>query len=250
MIPATRPNGTPTAGTQPEPRAARFAALNERIEACTACPRLVTWRNAVAESPPRAFAGENYWARPLAGFGDERARLVVVGLAPAAHGGNRTGRMFTGDRSGDFLVAGLHRHGFANQPVSRSAGDGLELRRAYLTAPVRCAPPDNRPTPAERDTCARYLDEELALLADARVYLALGGFAYECLSRVPALRAGMPRPRPAFGQGTEVPLLGMERAIVCTYHPSQRNVFTGLLTTSMFDDVLARCRQLLDAVRD
>ncbi len=208
----------------------------------------MAWRNAVAEHPPPAFAGQHYWARPLAGFGDEAARLVVVGLAPAAHGGNRTGRMFTGDRSGDFLVAALHRHGFASQPTSRSAGDGLRLLDAYMTAPVRCAPPDNRPTPAERDACGDFLTEELGLLSDARVFLALGAFAYDCLARVPALRAGLPRPRPRFAHGNEVPVTGGQ-TIVCTYHPSQRNVFTGLLTAPMFDSVLGRCRELLQEVR-
>jgi len=209
----------------------------------------VAWRNAVAEHPPPAFAGERYWARPLAGFGDQAARLVVVGLAPAAHGGNRTGRMFTGDRSGDFLVAALHRHGFASQPTSRTAGDGLRLLDSYMTAPVRCAPPDNRPMPAERDVCSKFLHEELGLLADARVFLALGAFAYDCLARLPALREGLPRPRPRFAHGVEVRLFGGERTIVCTYHPSQRNVFTGLLTAAMFDAVLGRCGELLEAVR-
>ena len=212
--------------------------LAARISACRACPRLVAWRESVAASPPPAFAGETYWARPLPGTGDPRARLVVVGLAPAAHGGNRTGRMFTGDRSGDFLVAGLYRAGFANQPVSVAADDGLQLRDAYLTAPVRCAPPDNRPTPAERDTCLAYLAEELALLSNARAYLALGAFAYDALRRLRTTVGEPPSPRPKFAHGAVVPL-SSGRTVVCSYHPSQRNVFTGLLDAAMFDEALA-----------
>ncbi len=194
MSPATRRSGTPADGADAELRRARLGALSQRIETCTACPASSPGGTPSPAGHRPAFAGDDYWARPLPGFGDQAARLVVVGLAPAAHGGNRTGRMFTGDRSGDFLVAALHRHGFASQPTSRTAGDGLMLLDAYMTAPVRCAPPDNRPTPAERDTCIGYLDEELALLGDARVYLALGAFAYECLARLPALRAEIAPP--------------------------------------------------------
>lgn len=198
----------------------------------------------MAESPPPAFAGETYWARPLSGVGDPNARLVVVGLAPAAHGGNRTGRMFTGDRSGDFLVAAMHRNGFANQPVSVSADDGLQLIDAWLTAPVRCAPPGNRPLPAERDACLPYLVEELSLLSNASVYLALGAFAYDALRRVAATIGEGPAPRAKFGHGTAVPL-DTGRTILCSYHPSQRNVFTGVLDARMLDAVLARARALL-----
>jgi uracil-DNA glycosylase family 4 len=208
----------------------------------------------VARAPRASFAGEPYWARPLPGFGDPCARLLVVGLAPAAHGGNRTGRMFTGDRSGDFLMAALHRAGFANQPTSTAADDGLELWDTYVTAPVRCAPPANRPEPDERSRCAPYLAEELGLLADVRVVLALGAFALDSLWSQPAIhergaRAGRER-KPRFSHGAEAQLAplrpgGTPRTLVCSYHPSQRNVFTGLLTPEMLDDLLARIRTLL-----
>ncbi len=199
--------------------------------------------------PPRAFSGQAYWAKPLPGFGDPRARLVVVGLAPAAHGGNRTGRMFTGDRSGDFLVAALHRHGFASQATSTSPDDGLELTGCYVTAPVRCAPPENRPAPAERDRCLPYLEEELALLREARVYLALGAYALDALGRVRGMRG---RIRGRFAHGAEIVIEpssppNSQQVLLCSYHPSQRNVFTGLLTAEMFSAVLARARELVDA---
>ena len=224
-------------------------ALSARISACTACERLVEWRTACAAAPPRSYAGEEYWARPLPGFGDPSARLVIVGLAPAAHGGNRTGRMFTGDRSGDFLVDGLHRHGFATQATSTSREDGLRLTGAYMTAPVRCAPPANRPLPAERDRCAPFLEEELALLGDASVYLALGSYAFDAIRRLPWVRG---RLSGRFAHGAELVLDPAESrhppsVVLCTYHPSQRNVFTGLLTPEMFSDVLARARRLVDA---
>jgi uracil-DNA glycosylase family 4 len=239
----------------------RFALgeLREEISACTACPRLVAWRRDAATKAPRAFVGEEYWGRPLGGFGEVGARLVLVGLAPAAHGGNRTGRMFTGDRSGDFLFAALWRAGFANQPGSRHLGDGLELVDAYVTAAVRCAPPDNKPAPDERDRCRPFLARELSLLAAARVYLALGAFAYDALARTPPvagplaagpLAAGpLAAGRPRFAHGLEVELTGLGRPgwLLCSYHPSQRNVFTGLLTPAMFDDVLGRARQLLSS---
>ncbi len=232
---------------EPDPARRRdaLAELAARVSSCTACERLVAWRNEAAAHPPAAFAHESYWARPLPGFGDPAARLVVVGLAPAAHGGNRTGRMFTGDRSGDFLVAGLHRHGFANQPTSRGMDDGLQLLDAYLTAPVRCAPPGNRPLPEERRRCLPFLEEELALLASGRVYLALGAYAFESLGRLPALRG---RLRGRFTHGGEYelePAATGPTVVLCSYHPSQRNVFTGLLTAEMFSAVLARARQLL-----
>ncbi|MGH9027992.1 MAG: uracil-DNA glycosylase, partial [Acidimicrobiales bacterium] len=185
-----------------------------------------------------AYADQEYWARPVPGFGDPSARVCLIGLAPAAHGGNRTGRVFTGDRSGDWLFGSLWRTGFANQPTSVSASDGLELRGAYVLAAVRCAPPDNRPTPAERDTCAPYMRRELDLLADVRVLVALGGFAYQVAARHLDVR-----PRPAFGHGVEADAPD-GRTIVCCYHPSQQNTFTGRLTEDMLDSVLARSREL------
>ena len=196
------------------------------------------WREAVAREKRAAFADQEYWGRPVPGFGDPGARLVIVGLAPAAHGANRTGRMFTGDRSGDFLYAALHRAGYANQPTSTHRDDGLELDGAYITAPVRCAPPANKPTPAERDTCRAWLDEELALVAEARVFLVLGQFGYEVMAGVLGVR-----PRPRFGHGVEVPV-GDGRVILCSYHVSQQNTFTGRLTPEMMDAILARAREL------
>jgi len=198
----------------------------------------VEWREAVAREKRAAFADQEYWGRPVPGFGDPGARLVIVGLAPAAHGANRTGRMFTGDRSGDFLYAALHRAGYANQPTSTHRDDGLELDGAYITAPVRCAPPANKPTPAERDTCRAWLDEELALVAEARVFLVLGQFGYEVMAGVLGVR-----PRPRFGHGVEVPV-GDGRVILCSYHVSQQNTFTGRLTPEMMDAILARAREL------
>jgi uracil-DNA glycosylase family 4 len=212
--------------------------MSAEITRCQACPRLVAWREEVARTKRAAFAGQRYWGRPVPGFGDPAARLVIVGLAPAAHGGNRTGRVFTGDRSGDWLFAALWRTGFANQPTSVAPGDGLELRGAYVLAAVRCAPPANRPTPEERRTCAPFLRRELELLADARVLLALGGFAYQAL----AAEVGL-RPRPRFGHGVEAAAPD-GRHVLCSYHPSQQNTFTGTLTEEMLDAVLARAREL------
>ncbi len=185
-----------------------------------------------------AFADQEYWGRPVPGFGDPAAQVVIVGLAPAAHGGNRTGRVFTGDRSGDWLFASLFRTGFANQPTSVATDDGLELTGAYVLATVRCAPPANRPTPAERDNCAPFLRRELALLSDARVLVALGAFAYQAL----AAELGL-RPRPKFGHGVEAALPD-GRVLLCSYHPSQQNTFTGTLTEEMLDAVLLRARRL------
>jgi uracil-DNA glycosylase family 4 len=214
------------------------------VVACRACPRLVAWREEVARRGRGATSTkETYWARPVPGFGDPAAKLVLVGLAPAAHGGNRAGRMFTGDRSGDFLYAALHRAGYANQALSVSADDGLTLAGAYVTAPVRCAPPENKPTPAERDNCAPFLTDELAALEDAKVYLALGAFALESLWRQPQIGTEASRTRPKFAHGAEVPLRE-GRTLLCSYHPSQRNVFTGLLTPAMFDGILARAGAL------
>ncbi|MCY4086425.1 MAG: uracil-DNA glycosylase [Actinomycetia bacterium] len=212
--------------------------LQAEIVACRACPRLVDWRERVAREKRAAFRSEEYWGRPVPGFGDLRARLVVIGLAPAAQGANRTGRMFTGDRSGAFLYAALHRAGYANQPEAVHRDDGLALRGAYITAPVRCAPPANRPTPAELVACRPYLGRELALLRGARVFLALGGFGYRAIAQELGIR-----PRPAFAHGLEVPL-GDGRTVVCSYHVSQQNTFTGKLTEAMIDAVLERARAL------
>ncbi|MCU1452385.1 MAG: uracil-DNA glycosylase [Acidimicrobiales bacterium] len=214
----------------------------ERVEGevigCRACPRLVAWREQIALEKRAAYREEDYWGRPVPGFGDPAAGLVVVGLAPAAHGANRTGRMFTGDRSGDFLYAALYRAGYANQPTSTHAGDGLTLTGAWITAPVRCAPPDNKPTPAERDRCRPFLDRELALLTGVRVLLALGQFGYQALTGILGVR-----PRPPFAHGLEVPVPG-GRTVLCSYHVSQQNTFTGRLTPAMLDAVLARAREL------
>lgn len=215
-----------------------LGALGDEIADCSSCPRLVSWRRQVAAHPRSSFAGQHYWARPVPGFGDPAARLVVVGLAPAAHGANRTGRIFTGDRSGDWLFAALWRAGYANQPASTSVDDGLELRGAWVTAAVRCAPPDNRPTPAERDQCLPYLRRELALLRETRVVVALGGFACSVLGGLFGLR-----PRPRFGHLAEFALAD-GRTLLCSYHPSQQNTFTGTLTEPMFDAVFGRAREL------
>ncbi len=215
-----------------------LASLSADVVACRACPRLVEWRERVAREKRAAYAGQPYWGRPVPGFGDPDARLVVVGLAPAAHGANRTGRMFTGDRSGDVLYAALHRAGLANQPESTSRDDGLRLADCYITAPVRCAPPGNRPSPAERDACSPYLAAEFALLP-ARVVLALGAFAWDAVLRT----LGSPRPKPRFAHGGEVAL--DEVTLLGCYHVSQQNTFTGRLTPAMLDAVLTRARALV-----
>ncbi len=200
----------------------------------------MAWREEVAETKRAAFAGEEYWGRPLPGFGDPAAAVVVLGLAPAAHGGNRTGRIFTGDRSGDWLFAALHRAGLANQATSRARDDGLALRDCWVTAAVRCAPPANKPTPAERDNCLPYLARELELLTEARVVVCLGLFAWNALLRLLADQA--PRPRPKFGHGAQAQV-GRFTIIGC-YHPSQQNTFTGKLTEAMMDDVFTRAVEL------
>jgi uracil-DNA glycosylase family 4 len=217
---------------------AALAALNREVVSCCRCPRLVAWREETARVKRAAYADDQYWARPLPGFGDPRARILVLGLAPAAHGGNRTGRIFTGDRSGDWLFAALWRAGFASQPSSVSREDGLQLSDCYVTAAVRCAPPANRPLPAERDNCLPYLVRELSLLESVRVIVCLGGFAWEV-----ALRAlDAPRPRPKFAHGAEVAVAS--RALLGCYHPSQQNTFTGRLTEPMLDAVFERAREL------
>jgi len=222
---------------------ATLVALSAEIAACRACPRLVAWREAAAADPPARFRGQTYWGRPVPGFGDPAARILLLGLAPAKDGANRTGRVFTGDRSGDFLFAALHRAGLANQPASSRRDDGLELRDAYVAAAVRCAPPDNRPLPAERDRCAPYLHREIAALSRLRVIVALGAFAWEAALRwAEATHGSLPRPLPRFGHGAEA--AAGPCTLLGTYHPSQQNTFTGRLTPAMLDGVLARARAL------
>ena len=224
------------------------AALDAALVDCRACPRLVEWRERVAREKRAAYRHERYWGRPVPGIGPADARLLVVGLAPAAHGGNRTGRMFTGDRSGDVLFAALHAVGLANQPTSVHRDDGLELHGVRITAPVHCAPPDNKPTPAERDTCGSWLRAELALLAP-RAVVALGGFAWQTVLPVLA-GAGwtVPRPRPRFGHGAHVVLEGAAGPLHLfgSYHVSQQNTFTGRLTPAMLEDVLRRAATVAD----
>ena len=218
--------------------------LGGEVSACRRCPRLVAWRERVARERRRAYIDEPYWGRPVPGFGDPRARMAILGLAPAAHGANRTGRMFTGDRSGDWLYAALHRAGLASQPQSTSTDDGLRLHGCWVTAAVRCAPPANRPTPAERDRCLPWAVRELELLSDVRVIVCLGGFAWDAALRLrAALGEVTPRPRPRFAHGAE---LGGERwTLLGCYHPSQQNTFTGRLTEAMTDAVLAQAVQLV-----
>jgi uracil-DNA glycosylase family 4 len=212
--------------------------LTSEITHCRRCPRLVAWREEVARQRRAAFADQDYWGRPVPGFGDPRARVAVVGLAPAAHGGNRTGRVFTGDRSGDWLYAAMWRAGLSNQPTSVAVDDGLELSGAYVLAAVRCAPPQNKPTPAERDECRPFFHRELALLPELRVVVALGQFAFQVVADELGLR-----PRPKFGHGVEAPSPAGP-TVLCSYHPSQQNTFTGKLTVPMFDAVFDRARVL------
>jgi uracil-DNA glycosylase family 4 len=214
-----------------------FARVTAEVVECRACPRLVAWREQVAIEKRASFAAEEYWGRPVPGFGDHDARVLVAGLAPAAHGGNRTGRVFTGDRSGDWLFAAMYRAGYANQPTSVAADDGLRLTDAYVAAIVRCAPPANKPTIDERDTCIPYFERELRLLANLRVVVVLGQFAYDNVARILGVR-----PRPRFGHGVEVP--AGDRTIVCSFHPSQQNTFTGRLTEPMLDRVFQRAREI------
>jgi uracil-DNA glycosylase len=223
---------------------AALTALNEAVIACRRCPRLVEWRELVAREKRAAFRDQEYWGKPMQGFGDPAARVLVLGLAPAAHGGNRTGRIFTGDRSGDFLFASMHRLGLANQAESVSRDDGLELRGAYVVAAVRCAPPANKPTPEERENCSPWLEQEVSLLPEVRVVVCLGGFAWESALRLRAMLDGdpIPRPRPKFGHGVELP--GEPWTLLGCFHPSQQNTFTGKLTPDMIDAVFARAIEL------
>jgi uracil-DNA glycosylase len=234
---ATNPRSPALAGTD------SLKQLATEVHACRRCPRLVEWRERSAAEPPRRFQDEDYWARPVAGFGDPDARLAIVGLAPAAHGANRTGRMFTGDRSGDWLYAALHRAGYANRPESVRSGDDLRLRDAYVTAVVRCAPPANRPSPAERDNCLPYLRRELNLLERCQTIVALGAFAWDgALRALRELGCETPRPKPRFGHGSEMAVSAWK--MLGCYHPSQQNTFTGRLTEPMLDSIFARAREL------
>jgi uracil-DNA glycosylase len=237
-------------------------ALREDVVACRRCPRLVAWREQSARERKAAFADQTYWGRPLPGFGDARARVLVLGLAPAAHGANRTGRMFTGDRSGDFLYAAMWRAGLTNQPTSTARDDGLRLRDAWVSAAVRCAPPANKPTPAERDECLPWSTRELRLLRRVSVIVCLGAFAWDAALRLcsalatggvddasrSAPAASVPRPRPRFAHGAECE--GGRYTLIGCYHPSQQNTFTGRLTEPMIDAVLARARDLADRRAD
>jgi uracil-DNA glycosylase family 4 len=212
--------------------------LEMSITRCRKCPRLVEWRELVAREKRAAFSDWDYWGRPVPGFGDPSARVYLLGLAPAAHGGNRTGRVFTGDRSGDWLFASLYRTGFANQPKSVSSDDGLELTGAFVAAAVRCAPPANKPLPSERDNCLPYAAAEIGLLTDLRTIVCLGSFAWAAAIRLLGVK-----PRPRFGHGAEHPIEGGPTLIGC-YHPSQQNTFTGKLTEHMLDDVFTRARAI------
>ncbi len=220
-----------------------LARIGREIAACRACPRLVAWREAAAANPPRRFRGQRYWARPVPGFGDPRARLLVVGLAPAAHGGNRTGRVFTGDASGDFLFAALHRAGLANQARSLSRRDGLVLNGAYVAAAARCAPPDNKPTPAEFERCRPFLVREIALLPRLSVVLALGAHAWRAAIEA-LVETGAPRPRPLpkFAHGAELEIGG--KRLIASYHVSQQNTFTKRLTPAMLDEILRKIQEI------
>jgi uracil-DNA glycosylase len=238
--PAT--DSTPVARSADEVRSlaasASLAEVDARVSVCSACPRLVTWREDVARSKRASYAGEPYWGRPIGGWGPAEPRVLIIGLAPAANGGNRTGRIFTGDRSGDFLFASLFRCGLASQPDSVTAGDGLRLTGARMAAAVRCAPPENKPTPAERDRCLPYATEELELLSGTRVVVCLGGFAWQVACGLLGVK-----PRPKFGHGAEHETPSGLALLGC-YHPSQQNTFTGTLTEPMMDSVLLRAKDL------
>lgn len=223
------------------PTTKEFCALQEEVIACRRCPRLVAWREEVSRKKVARFSQEEYWGKPVPGFGDLRAKVLIVGLAPAAHGGNRTGRVFTGDRSGDFLYASLHRTGFANQAKSVGKGDGLALRDAYITAVGRCCPPANALTPQERDACLPFLRREVVLLSEIKVFIALGAVAWDGILRTLSALGHPIKPRPRFGHGAEAqvgPYL-----LLGSFHPSQQNTFTGRLTPPMLDAVFLRARE-------
>jgi uracil-DNA glycosylase family 4 len=226
---------------------AELDLLSKQVSECRRCPRLVAWRERVAREKRAAFRDEEYWGRPVPAFGDPASSVLVVGLAPAAHGANRTGRMFTGDRSGDWLYRALHRAGFANQARSVDIEDGLTLEDVFVTAAVRCAPPENKPTPMERDSCRPWLEAELDALSELRVIVVLGAVAYQQTLRILAKRGHLiPRPKPRFGHGAELEVSdGL--TLLCSYHPSQQNTFTGRLTEEMFDQIWHRARQLASA---
>ncbi|MBF8290325.1 MAG: Uracil-DNA glycosylase [Chloroflexi bacterium] len=227
----------------PSERVVALSALRDEIVECRRCPRLVAWREQVAREKVLRYRDETYWGRPAPGFGDPDARMLIVGLAPAAHGANRTGRVFTGDASGDFLWAALHELGLADRASSRRADDGLTLTSVRIAAAVRCAPPANKPTIEERDACAPFLARELAILDEVRVIVALGAFGWNAVLRVLAQAgAPVPRPRPKFGHGAEVAI--GPRILIGSFHPSQQNTFTGRLTTPMFRAVLGRAREV------
>jgi uracil-DNA glycosylase len=234
--------------TAEQTRSSELATLTAELVQCRRCPRLVAWREQVAHERKAAFANERYWARPVPGFGDPDARVLFLGLAPSAHGGNRTGRVFTGDRSGDFLFAALARAGYANQATSTGLDDGLRLRDAWITAGVRCAPPANRPTPDERDRCLPWSVRELELLARVRVIVCLGAFAWDAALRLILAAAGadaLPlRPKPRFGHAAEI--VADRFTLLGCFHPSQQNTFTGKLTPTMIDAVLMRARELAE----
>ncbi len=254
--PATRDTrvARSSAGVRRLAARADLAALDAAVSVCAACPRLVAWREETAVGKRASYAGEPYWGRPAPGFGDGAARVLVLGLAPAAHGANRTGRVFTGDRSGDWLFAALHRAGLASQPDARHAGDGLVLHDTRVLAAVRCAPPDNKPTTGERDACAPWLERELTLLAPtARVVVCLGGFAWAAALRSHrSLGYVVPSPQPRFGHGAEAALTHPDRpddgglTLLGCFHPSQQNTFTGRLTEPMIDAALTRAVHLAE----
>lgn len=228
-------------------RSRSLVTLSSKVSRCRACPRLVEWREEVARVKRASFADQTYWGRPVPGFGDPQAKLLIVGLAPAAHGANRTGRMFTGDRSGDWLYRALHETGFANQAEAISRDDGLSLSDVYVTSMVKCAPPDNKPTTAERDACFHWIDEELQLLTNVRVLVALGGFGFDGALRLLRERGHAPERKPKFGHGVEVQI--GPYTLLGSYHPSQQNTFTGRLTQPMLRGVFARARELISSSR-